>query len=57
MDLTISFSATNKVSVNGCLFDDIFEDSVFTIGEKVLIKSVRIKTPVTFFAQGWATKK
>lgn len=49
MDLTISFSATNKVSVNDCLFDDLFEDSVFTIGEKVLIKSVKIKTPATFF--------
>lgn len=49
MDLTISFSATNKVSVNGNLFDDLFEDSVFTTGEKILIKSVKIKTPATFF--------
>lgn len=49
MDLTISFSATNKVSVNNCLFDDVFEDSVFTLGEKILVKSVRIKTPSTFY--------
>lgn len=49
MDLTISFSTANKVSVNSCLFDDLFEDSVFTTGEKILIKSVKIKTPATFF--------
>lgn len=49
MDLTISFSATNKVSVNNCLFDDIFEDSVFTTGGKILVKTVKIKTPATFF--------
>ena len=49
MDLTISFSATNKVSINGNLFDDVFEDSIFTTGDKILIKSVRVKTPATFF--------
>ena len=49
MDLTISFSATNKVSVNDNLFDDIFEDSVFTTGGKILVKNVKIKTPATFF--------
>lgn len=49
MDITISFSATNKVSVNDNLFDDVFEDSIFTTGDKILVKSVKIKTPATFF--------
>lgn len=49
MDLTISFSATNKISINNGLFDDLFEDSIYTLGMKTPIKSVKIKTPATFF--------
>lgn len=49
MDLTLSFSATNKISINNGLFDDLFEDSIYTLGMKTPIKSVKIKTPATFF--------
>ena len=47
MDFTLFFSATNKVSVNNGLFDDLIEDSVFTSGGKYMVKSIRIKTPTT----------
>lgn len=44
MDCTIFFPSINSVSINNGLYNDLIEDSVFTLGEFSNIKSIKIKT-------------
>lgn len=47
VDFTIFFSAINKISINNGLYNDLIEDTVYTSGGHVLVKSIKIKTATT----------
>lgn len=47
MDCTLLFSASNKVSINNRLANDLIEDSVYTLGEQAIVSSIKIHTPTT----------